>query len=320
MWPIRTTSLMRRSCSSSPATRWRSGTCDGHTDGSRRSRFWSASSRAKRSSSEVASVIAAIRRADRRFELFDELRTGLDVGAVEQPGVTGHDPAQPLGGNAVAQQPETAVHPGLAAADDRVVLMVGRPPGQIVGGDHLDPVADRERRPRPHRLDHGQQVGGVDHPPPHGHGVLVPVEGAKRVVAQIAGRREVRQPTGGQQLVAHDLVVVAHDLMAGRQLVETFVRARRVDGVLVAQRAGVHAVVRRRLVQSYERIHRVPVTARLVVLVHEDDASAFGLGQQCVHERHAHGARPDDEVVSFDVHRGPRYGFGCQPNSTARFR
>ena len=61
MWPIRTTSVMRRSCSSSPSDTMAQWYIDGHTVGSRRSRFWSASSRVKRSSSEAASVIAVIR-------------------------------------------------------------------------------------------------------------------------------------------------------------------------------------------------------------------------------------------------------------------
>ena len=240
---------------------------------------------------------------DGSADLLGELLTRLDVGPVHQPRVSRPHPAQLRRGDAVAHQPQAAVHPGFAAADDREVVVVTGAAGQIVGGDDVDAVTDLERG-RAHGLHLGEQIGRIDHPAAHRHGVGLSAEGAKCVVAQVSGHREVGQPSGRQQPVTHHPVVVGAHLVAGGQLEEPLVGAGAVDGVLVVERLGVHAVVGRWLVQPHKRIDPVPVPAGLQIAVDEHDGGVR-LGQQCVDERHSHGARPDDQVVSFDAGHGP---------------
>ena len=63
--------------------------------------------------------------------------------------------------------------------------------------------------------------------------------------------------------------------------------------------------------EADERIRRVPVPARLVVLVH-DDESGRCLAQEYVHEGHSHGTGADDQVVCFyRLHSGLQIFWSC---------
>ena len=138
-WPIRTTSSMRRSCSSSACDTIAQRYIVGSTDSSMRSRQPSASSRTKRSSTDVG-----LRDRPRlRGEVgaargVANCMPGLDGGAVEQPGVARLDPGQPVRRDAVAQQPQAGVHGRLARADDRRTGRGAAGFGQLVGRDAVD--------------------------------------------------------------------------------------------------------------------------------------------------------------------------------------
>jgi hypothetical protein len=72
---------------------------------------------------------------------------------------------------------------------------------------------------------------------------------------------------------------------------------------LGAERQRVDAIICRRLMQPYERIHVVPVPARRVPPIHHDDAR-IGLGEQRVREGHARRTAADDEIVCFERSSG----------------
>ena len=94
----------------------------------------------------------------------------------------------------------------------------------------------------------------------------------------------------------HHPLEVGANLADGGQLVEPLVPAELVDAV-AAQPAGVHAVVRRRLMQANKRVSPVPVPTGRMTSV-DDHHLRVGLGHQGVGERHAHRARADDQVIS----------------------
>ena len=70
-----------------------------------------------------------------------ELPTGLDRGAIQDPGVAGLDPRQPLRRDAVTQQPQAGVHRRLACADNHVAIPASRIRGRSLGGTQSTPGA-----------------------------------------------------------------------------------------------------------------------------------------------------------------------------------
>ncbi len=122
-----------------------------------------ASRRRKRSSSDVG--VGGRRHRVRRQPDGDD-RVGLHHRAVEHPRIAGPDPHDPVGLDAVAQQPHDRVGGGLARADDHVAARRLGEVGQLVDRDDADAVGHPERRRR-RRRDRGRQVGGVDDPAPH---------------------------------------------------------------------------------------------------------------------------------------------------------
>ena len=166
---------------------------------------------------------------------------------------------------------------------------------------HVDAVGDVVRR-WPHRRHDDAEVGGVDDAAPHLDAVVLAAEGAEVAIAidfaEVLAHREVRHPARRQQVLAHDRVVVGDHLAAARELEEPLVPAAGVDGV-GAERARVHAVVRRRLVKPHVGVRAEPVPAGLIIAVDDDDGRVR-LGDQGVDEGHAHGAGADHQVVGFD--------------------
>ena len=51
-----------------------------------------------------------------------EPRTGLGDGSVDQPGVSGHDPADRVGGNPLIEQPHDGVKGGLTRTNDDIAV------------------------------------------------------------------------------------------------------------------------------------------------------------------------------------------------------
>ena len=122
------------------------------------------------------------------------------------------------------------------------------------------------------------------------------------VPAAVVAHAEEPHPAGRKQvLVEHARVVVA-DLAGGRPLVEAGVRPVLVDPV-VAERARLDAVVRRRLVEAHERIGVEPVAARPVPPVDEHDLGVR-VRDQRVRERHPRRTRSDDQVIGLDFPHG----------------
>ena len=125
---------------------------------------------------------------------------------------------------------------------------------------------------------------------------------SRRPVSSRLAMGKVRHAPRRQEPLAHHLREVVDDLRARRQLLHPPVQPGRVRAAR-AQRAGVHAVVGRRLVQAHERVRVVPVASGGVSAVHHDDARV-GLVEQRVHERHGGCAGADDEVVGLNcLHR-----------------
>ena len=106
--------------------------------------------------------------------------------------------------------------------------------------------------------------------------------------------------TRREEHLLEDLVVVGDDLRGGGPLVEAGVRARLVDA-LVAEPSRGHAVGRRRLVESDERIRVEPVTAGSEAPVNEQHLSVLVQGHQRIDEGHARRAGADDQVVDLHV-------------------
>ncbi len=199
--------------------------------------------------------------------------------------------------NPVAQQPKTGVDAGLARPDDDEALVAGRCLGQRVGRYALDAVGNGVRR-RTHRRNHRLQIRRIDNALPYVDGELRPGEITYPAVTQILTHREVRHPSGRQEFLLHDAVEVRTNITAGCQLVQSLIPPDPVDGAGF-EPARVHAVVRRRLMQTHERIGARPVPTGLVPPI-DDHQVGVAFGHHAVSEGHTHGARPDDQVVRFD--------------------
>src|SRR5262249_57212069 len=133
---------------------------------------------------------------------------------------------------------------------------------------------------------------------PYVDGVLRSGEISYPTVAQILAHGEVRHPPGRQESLLHDVVEVRTHVAAGCQLVQSLVPPHSVDGAGF-ELARVNPVVRRRLVQTHERIGARPVPTGLVTAV-DDHQVGVAFGHHGVSEGHAHGACADDQVVRFD--------------------
>jgi hypothetical protein len=102
----------------------------------------------------------------------------------------------------------------------------------------------------------------------------------------------------------HTLVVLA-DLCGSRTLIHPGVLTGLIDRV-ASQRAGIHAVVRRRLMQAHERIRVVPVTARAMAPVHHHHLG-IAISDKRIGKRHPRGASTDHEIVGLDHRRPPLF-------------
>ncbi|MCY1362444.1 hypothetical protein D9M69_491610 [compost metagenome] len=257
--------------------------------------------------------------SDAADTLLEILETGLQGGAIQQPGVIGHDPVDRPGRHAVLQQPQAGIdaglagphhdigRPGLANARQLVRRYAGHPRGDPVpggmGGGHL-----------------GLGVGAIDQLAPYPHPPLLAAEQGDEAmvggpIAAVVAHGEVTHTTGRQEPLVHDLIVITEDVRSGRQLIQAFAQRGAVF-LPTAQFTGVHAVAGRRLVKPHEGIGVVPVAARLAVPIHHQHASVR-LAEQGVDERHRRGARADHQVVGFQQFRlhgdCPHAGIGPQP-------
>ena len=139
------------------------------------------------------------------------------------------------------------------------------------------------------------------------HGHLDLVAGDPRddpAPAGMLAHGQVLHPPAGQEALVEHALVVPPDLGGGGALVPAGIQPSSVDGV-GAERQRVHAVKRRRLMEPAEVVGVVPVAARRVPAVHQDDAR-IRVGHERVGERHPHRTAPDDEVVGSDA--APAHG------------
>jgi hypothetical protein len=155
--------------------------------------------------------------------------------------------------------------------------------------------------------DRSFEVRGVDAPASHAHARLCAAQPRhEHMLATIdpdvfAHAEEAHPARRQQRLVEHAAEVIAN-LAGARTRVQPGVRTRRVDHV-GPEPAGVHAVERRGLMESNERVGVVPMSARAVAPIDHHDIGV-GVGDQLVGERHAGCAGTDHEVVRLD-HRQP---------------
>ena len=238
--------------------------------------------------------------------LEEEFGSVLRAHPVDDPGVARHHPLDRLGGRPALLQPHAGVHRRLAGADDHEA-----PRRRRATLDRLPQRRQGVRRHQPHTRAHfelrrvrgrhfGAEVGAVHRLAAHAHLRAPPRQQRfDRSVLEHVAQRVVADAAAGQQPLVHYAVEVADDLGAGGQLIQAPVQADRVAPA-AAQRHRVHAVERRRLVQSDKAIGVVPVTAGLAAPVDEGDVRV-GLGKQRVGEGQTYGTGADDEVVGLDV-------------------
>src|SRR5262245_43028614 len=108
--------------------------------------------------------------------------------------------------------------------------------------------------------------------------------------------RKILDAARRQKTLLHQLVEITDDFHARGQFIVTPVKAGCVDAV-AAKSARAYAIERRWRMQADKRIGVVPMAARLVMPVDDNDV-CIGLGQQLVCEAHAGGTAADDQIVS----------------------
>ena len=163
--------------------------------------------------------------ADRALEI---LRAGLRVGAIQQPSVARHDPADALRRHSVLQQPEARIHAGLAGAHHRIAgirtLYVGQPIQRYAVHVLRNRVSGTMRR-----RHGGTRMGGVHQFPAHDDLPLIaiqqrleamPAAGARAVVAHRKPLNAARR----QEALPHHLVEMAQHFRASGQLVHAWFR------------------------------------------------------------------------------------------------
>ena len=121
---------------------------------------------------------------------------------------------------------------------------------------------------------------------------------AVRIAAAIIRHRKETHASRGNEVFLEHTVVVVTDLRGRGPLVEAGVWTGIVD-TIVAKHTRVDSVVRRRLVETYERIGIKPVTTRTMPSVNHDHVDVR-LGDQRVDERHPSGTGAHNEVVGLD--------------------
>jgi hypothetical protein len=100
---------------------------------------------------------------------------------------------------------------------------------------------------------------------------LMAITGQQRnefAASHIVALREESDSARSKQLVFHDPLVIRADLVPRRTFIHPGVDAQGVDGV-GPEWHRVDAVVRRRLVQPYERVGVVPVAAGAVTTIND---------------------------------------------------
>ena len=123
-----------------------------------------------------------------------------------------------------------------------------------------------------------------------------------QVVAQVVRHAEKSDLSRREEVFVEYMLIVITDLCRGRTLIHPRVLTGLIDRV-ASERARVHAVVRRGLMQAHERIRVVPVTSRAMAPVHHHHLGV-GIRDKCIGERHPRGAGADHEIVGLD-HRQP---------------
>ena len=220
---------------------------------------------------------------------------GLDVRAIEQPGIARHDPADRIGIDAVREQPEARVHARLACADDHEAARRARAARQLVQR-HAANTGRHFVERAPHRGHAHAHVAGVDDLLLHIDTELAARrDGHEAPVPEVRAAREILHAPRRQKLALHHLIEVRADFGARGELVEARVPAHAVLH-LVAKRLRVHAVEGGRLVQAHVGVRVVPVPARAMVLV-DQQHRRVRLGDYGIGERHAHRAAADQEVI-----------------------
>ena len=216
--------------------------------------------------------------------------------AVPDPNVARDDEVNALGVHAhLALKVNHDVHTGLATAEDDVSVPALLGGGEVVRGNDLDALVDGEGEGTPAR-DEGLVLRPVHHLVPDQRRVLraavtaaKPAQGsalrmdglglrevvlASGVVPNAAGLDPVADPRGE---VGEDLALVGA-VLPGRPA------QQKVPKPAPLELPGGQAVKHRGLVQPDEVVRVVPVPARGIVTVHEDDLRSRQLGQQGVHE------------------------------------
>ena len=119
--------------------------------------------------------------------------------------------------------------------------------------------------------------------------------GNETSIPQMLAHRKILDTARRQKTFLHQLVEITEDLHARSQFIVASVKAGYVDAV-AAELTRAHAIERRWRMQADKRIGVIPMTARRVMPVADNDV-CIGLGQQLVCEAHAGGTAADDQIV-----------------------
>ena len=234
----------------------------------------------------------------------EELVAGLEVGAVQHPGVPRHDPRDAVGVDPVVEHPDAGVHRRLAGADHDERVVVRRHSGECVERHARDLRRDGVRRRR-RRRDLHLRVGRVDEASGVDRALLARQQRRDGSILTDLAHREEAHASRRQEPLPHHEVEVAEHLVAGGELVEAGVGTDLLDATR-AERRGADSVEARGLMQTDERIGVVPMSAGTIVAIDHDDRGV-GLGEHRVGERHPRRAGPHDEVVGGDRRRSRRH-------------
>ena len=249
---------------------------------------------------------------------------GLDGFAVDVPGVARHDPADLVRTDAIAQQPEAGICSRLAGADDRIAVTRLAQLWEVVERRTAHSVGNVIRG-RALRRDSYVHVGGV-----HERGRLDRAAPARRERHEIAGcrfvlgHREVRDAARREEITMHQVVVVGQHFGTGCEFVQASIPANGVFHI-VAERARVHPVEGRRLMQPDERVGIIPVPTGPALPVDDCERCIRRFIQDGVGKRHAHRSGADDQVVRVhtSVSRSSaadgwlKISHGCRPAGVA---
>ncbi len=225
-------------------------------------------------------------------------RVRLDQRPVQHPRVARPHPADRVGVDAAAQQPDAGVRRGLARAHDDVLAGRSLPRGKVVDRNDARALGYLELRRRLRR-DVGREVSGVDHPAPVGHfEALAGLSRHEGATAHVVATGKELDAAGADHPLSQHLLVVGADGRLVSALVQASLRPRGLEPTVGKHTRG-DAVEGRGLVQSHEGVRVAPVPADAVAPL-DHGHTYVGVVDQRVDKTHPHRPCTDHEVV--DVH------------------